>query len=73
MSCPLCFYNLEGRQDMIARAFPGFEPFPVVYFTQLLAMAMGVDDPATLGLEEAYGTAMSGLLDGLEPEGGEHR
>lgn len=46
VSCPLCHYNLEARQDEIAKAFPGFEKIPVFYFTQLLGVALGVDASA---------------------------
>jgi len=41
-SCPLCLFNLESRQSEMARDHPGFRPLPVVYFTELLAQALGV-------------------------------
>jgi heterodisulfide reductase subunit B len=41
-SCPLCYYNLQTRQEAIARMFPGSKPTPVLYFTSLLALAVGV-------------------------------
>ena len=41
-SCPLCYYNLETRQRAIAKMFPGSKPTPVIYFTGLLALALGV-------------------------------
>ncbi len=41
-SCPLCQYNLESRQTEMARLHPGLQPLPVVYFTELLAQALGV-------------------------------
>ena len=50
VSCPLCHYNLEARQETIAKAFPGFEKIPVFYFTQLLGVALGVA-PSALGFE----------------------
>jgi heterodisulfide reductase subunit B2 len=40
-SCPLCQFNLESRQAEMARAHPGFQTLPVVYFTELLAQALG--------------------------------
>ncbi len=43
LSCPLCFHNLDSRQEAISRVFPGFKPIPVFYFTQLLSLAMGGD------------------------------
>lgn len=39
LSCPLCNFNLERRQELL-----GIEPLPVVYFTQLMAMAMGLEE-----------------------------
>lgn len=50
VSCPLCHYNLEGRQDAITAAFPEFEKIPIFYFTQLLGVALGID-PGALGFE----------------------
>ncbi len=38
--CPLCQFNLEGYQDRITKEF-GVQPMPVVYFTQLLGLALG--------------------------------
>ncbi len=45
-SCPLCQFNLDDRQREISRTRPDFEPMPVLYFTQLLALAFGLDDTA---------------------------
>jgi len=41
-ACPLCEYNLGRMQDRIARRHPGFQPIPVIYFTQLMALAFGL-------------------------------
>jgi heterodisulfide reductase subunit B2 len=41
-SCPLCQFNLESRQGEMAREHVGFQPLPVIYFTELLAQALGV-------------------------------
>jgi heterodisulfide reductase subunit B len=41
VSCPLCAFNLDHRQKDVAREFPGFKTIPVLYFTQLLAIALG--------------------------------
>lgn len=49
-ACPLCQFNLEAYQDEIAAVHPDLKPIPVVYFTQLLAVAMGLSDKeAALG------------------------
>ena len=42
-SCPLCQFNLDDRQKEVKNKFPEFEEIPVLYFTQLLAFAMGLD------------------------------
>jgi heterodisulfide reductase subunit B len=40
-ACPLCQFNLEDRQAEMAKAEQGFKGLPVLYFTQLLAVALG--------------------------------
>lgn len=53
--CPLCQFNLDWRQKQARTA-----PLPVVYFPQLLALALG--EPAdTLGVAEPAATALSAL------------
>lgn len=44
LSCPLCFYNLDTRQDLIVEKHSDFSPMPVFYFTELLGMALGIDE-----------------------------
>jgi len=44
ISCPLCFYNLDSRQKAIAESYPDFKQIPVFYFTQLLSLALGVEE-----------------------------
>ncbi|NQU06428.1 MAG: heterodisulfide reductase, subunit B, partial [Calditrichaeota bacterium] len=42
LSCPLCEYNVGRRQaDLLGE---DSEPLPTFYFTQLLAIALGLDD-----------------------------
>jgi len=50
-ACPLCQFNLDSRQRDVASAFAGFSPIPVLYFTQLLHIALG-GDPALAGFAE---------------------
>lgn len=38
-SCPLCEFNLDGRQDAVRAVAPGFPGIPVLYFTSLMALA----------------------------------
>jgi heterodisulfide reductase subunit B len=43
LSCPLCEYNLGGRQEALRVHEPRLQPIPSFYFTQLLAVALGLD------------------------------
>jgi heterodisulfide reductase subunit B2 len=43
LSCPLCDFNLDAMQTEILKVDKTFKPLPVLYFTQLLALAMGLD------------------------------
>lgn len=43
LSCPLCEYNLAKRQGELIRNGKVSKPVPVFYFTQLLAVALGLD------------------------------
>lgn len=47
--CPLCQYNLEAFQHKMTHRFGEDVHLPVVYFTQLLGLALGIDAKA-LGL-----------------------
>lgn len=42
LTCPLCDYNLGRRQDQMLEKFEGAKDLPVYYFTQLIAIALGV-------------------------------
>jgi len=44
LSCPLCNFNLDNRQKEIKKKFPDFKGIPVFYFTQLLALSLGLDE-----------------------------
>jgi len=43
LTCPLCDYNMGKRQDQILEKFDDAKELPVYYFTQLLALAMGLE------------------------------
>lgn len=47
--CPLCESNLEMYQGTITRTFGEDVSLPIVYFTQLMGLAFGLD-PKALGL-----------------------
>jgi heterodisulfide reductase subunit B len=42
VACPLCHTNLDARQFQMEVA----QPMPVLYFTQLMAVALGLDEKA---------------------------
>ncbi len=52
-SCPLCQFNLDYRQGEMAAHYPGFTQIPVLYFTQLLAIALGLESD-TFGLADHH-------------------
>lgn len=43
LSCPLCDYNLEATQKELIEQDSNFKPLPVLYFSQLLALILGID------------------------------
>jgi heterodisulfide reductase subunit B len=47
VACPLCHANLDARQTQMEMD----EPMPVLYFTQLMAVALGLD-PKAAALDE---------------------
>jgi heterodisulfide reductase subunit B len=44
LSCPLCEYNLGGRQQAVMEKHAGLASVPVYYISQLLAMALGLGE-----------------------------
>ena len=46
-ACPLCEFNLGKRQNEIKKLYPEFGSIPVVYYTQLMALAFGLNEEAT--------------------------
>ncbi len=46
LSCPLCEYNLARKQDELLRSRKISKKLPVYYFTQLLAVALGLSPEA---------------------------
>lgn len=51
--CPLCQFNLECYQGEIGRKFGESVALPVIYLTQLMGMAFGLDD-RELGLHRLF-------------------
>ncbi len=50
-SCPLCQFNLDWQQMRMLESNGEISPVPVIYFTQLMALAMGAE-PHLLGFEQ---------------------
>jgi heterodisulfide reductase subunit B len=42
-SCPLCAFNLDNRQEIVRSKHSEFKAIPVVYFSQLMALAFGLN------------------------------
>ena len=51
--CPLCEFNLESYQGKMRRTFGEDVTLPIVYFTQLMGLAFGID-PKALGLHRNF-------------------
>jgi len=51
LSCPLCRFNLDVRGKEAEKMFKGYKQIPVYYYTQLLAIALGLD-LSVCGFEE---------------------
>jgi heterodisulfide reductase subunit B len=43
-ACPMCQANLDGRQPAVEKAYKTIYHLPVFYFTQLMSLAMGIDE-----------------------------
>lgn len=41
-ACPLCQFNIEDRQNAMKKDSLDFQTLPVLYFTELLALALGL-------------------------------
>jgi heterodisulfide reductase subunit B len=59
VSCPLCKYNLETSQKQDLGVSSDSQPLPVVYFTQLLGLALGAE-PESLRLDPLQVQAIHG-------------
>ncbi|MEA1971889.1 MAG: CoB--CoM heterodisulfide reductase iron-sulfur subunit B family protein [Candidatus Cloacimonadota bacterium] len=43
-TCPLCAFNLDNRQKQMKKKHLDFKTIPVLYFTQLMAVAFGLGE-----------------------------
>jgi len=51
LSCPLCRFNLDARGKEAEKMFKGYKQIPVFYYTQLIAIALGLD-PKICGFDD---------------------
>jgi heterodisulfide reductase subunit B len=56
VACPLCQQNLDLRQSQVNRYWHTTFQMPVVYITQLLGLALGIN-PKKLGLDKLFVSA----------------
>jgi len=54
LSCPLCSFNLGKGQNELRQRDGDFQRMPIIYFTQLLALSLGVD-PEICGFDLNFG------------------
>jgi heterodisulfide reductase subunit B len=53
VACPLCQINLDSRQRQIEKEYEETFNLPIIYFTQLMGVAFGLD-AKTLGLDKHF-------------------
>ena len=58
LTCPLCHFNLGQRQSELMQRYSDFKGMPLFYFTQLLAISLGID-PGVCHFELDYGVPLS--------------
>ncbi len=51
LSCPLCRFNLDQRGKEAEKLFKGYKQIPIYYYTQLIAIALGID-PKVCGFDQ---------------------
>jgi len=51
LSCPLCRFNLDVRGKEAEKTYKKYKQLPIYYYTQLIAVALGLD-PKYCGFEE---------------------
>jgi heterodisulfide reductase subunit B len=44
VSCPLCAFNLDHRQKDAQKKYSEFKEMPILYFTQIMALALGCEE-----------------------------
>jgi len=52
-NCPLCQFNLDRQQAEMTSQHSDYRPIPVLYFSQLLSVALGLE-AVDAGWEKHY-------------------
>jgi len=68
VNCPGCFRQLDLGQVMAKRKFNKVLTTPVVFYSQLLGLALGID-PKALGLDTIHKTKTASLLEKCKGHG----
>jgi heterodisulfide reductase subunit B len=58
--CPTCHQTLDGNQPLVERTFQEHYGLPVLHYTQLLGLAMGMS-PEELAMNELRVKAVKAL------------
>lgn len=66
-ACPLCWLNLDLREDEINRKFGTDYNMPVFYFTQILALALGAT-PEQAGIDKHFKSATAFIIEAMNRE-----
>ena len=66
VSCPLCAFNLDQRQRETSKLYTNFEHMPVLYITECLAMALGVEYKPEW--KELHNVPVDAVLEKVEQE-----
>lgn len=53
VACPMCHTNLDMRQRIMKRNFPGHKTIPVLYITELVGLSLGMNE-TELGINLHY-------------------
>jgi heterodisulfide reductase subunit B2 len=62
LSCPLCRFNLDQRGKDAEKLFEGYKQIPIYYYTQLIAVALGLD-PKINGFDQHVVDPIKLLMD----------
>jgi heterodisulfide reductase subunit B len=66
-ACPMCQVNLECYQQQVNQEFGTNFSMPILYFTQLVGLAMGIQ-PKKLGIGKEFVTLAPALLQPLQAD-----